>query len=236
MGDDIRIGVEPPPAPPPRSGKLIGLAAALVLLVSAGAWLVGTFRDPSSPATTISSLPGESTTTILEPTTAAALEDRLQRARTFWTALGSGDAATATAAVPEPAPGTADLIAFVAAFSPGFTVGDCRGFSTHAVECLVTVTNEDLLAIGLGTADERLLASDDGWFDVPSLAASSAARLSLHALNVHTEEVQAACPLTGSPQVSGLAIVGSPTAACGAYLAGLIPEYLGGDDTVTSLP
>lgn len=236
MGYDIRIGVEPPPAPPPRSGKLIGLAAALVLLVSAGAWLVGTFRDSSSPATTTIDLPGETTTTTIEPT-AAAPEDRLPRARTFWTALGAGDAALATAAaVPEPTPGTADLIAFVAALSPGFTVGDCREFAANAVECLVTVTNEDLLAIGLGTADERLLVSDDGSFDVPSVVSSSAARLSLHALNIHTEEVQAACPLTGSPQVSGLAIVGSPTAACGAYLAGLIPEYLGGDDTVTSLP
>ena len=236
MSDEIRIGVEPPPGPPPRSGKLIGLLAGLVLLLSASAWLVGTFRDPASPTTTTRHLPGETTSTAGGTTTTAAPEDRLRRARAFWTALGTGDATAAGAAVAELEPAAGDLIAFVAAFSPRLAVKDCRVFDADEVQCLVTVTDEELLAIGIGTAGERLLASDDGWFDVPSLIASSAARISLYALNVHTDEVRAACPLTGGPQVPGLAIVGSPTAGCGAYLAGLIPEYVGDDDAAAAAP
>ena len=226
MDDPIRIGAEPSPPPPPRSGKLIGVLAALVLLGSAGAWLAGAFRGSATPASTLV-LPPTVTTTTTGPTTTAVLADRLRRASVFWAHLGTGDSDAALAAVPASSPAAADLAGFVAAFSPGFTVADCRSFATNAVECLVTVTAEDLLAIGLGTAGQRLLLSDDGWFDIPAVVASSAARLSLHALSLHAAEVRAACPLTDAPQVRGLAIVGSPTAACGAYLADLIPEYLG---------
>ena len=236
MGDDIRIGLEPPPSPPPRSGKLIGLLAGLVLAVSAAAWLVGAFRDPASPTTTTIDLPAETTSTTAGAGTTAAAADRLPRAEAFWTALGRGDAIAATGVIRQPEPAAVDLAAFVAAFSPGFAVEDCRLLATKIVDCLVTVNDQDLLAISLGTAAERLLAADDGWFDVPSVVAISAARLSLHALNFHTEEVRAACPLTGAPQVHGLAIVGSPTGACGAYLAGLIPEYLAAQSDTTSLP
>ncbi|HUU62217.1 MAG TPA: hypothetical protein VMX37_07520 [Acidimicrobiia bacterium] len=236
MGDDIRIGLEPPPSPPPRSGKLIGLLAGLVLAVSAAAWLVGTFHDPASPTTTTIDLPAETTSTTAGAGTTAALEDRLQYAREFWTHLGAGEADGAIAAVPEPDPGAADLIAFVAAFSPALTVEECREFTADAVECLVTVTDEDLFAIGMGIAAQRLRLADDGRFGLPALVVSASARLSLHALNFHTEEVQAACPPTGAPQVYGLAIVGSPTAACGAYLAGLIPELRHVPGNATTLP
>jgi hypothetical protein len=81
---------------------------------------------------------------------------------------------------------------------------------------------------------ERLGVSDDGWFDVPTVVGNAAARLSLHALNFHTEAVQGACPLTDAPQVAGLAIVGSPTGRCGTYLARLIPEYLAGGGLTTT--
>ena len=235
MGDEIRIGQEPPPAPPPRSGKLIGLLAGLALLVAAAAWLVGTFRDPSTRGATTSTLP-PSTTTNPGATTTAALSDRLDRARGFWTALGAGDATAAINAVAQPDPGAADLIAFVAAFSPGLTVRQCEEFDADTVECLVTITDEELVLVGQAFGAERPAVSDDGSFDLPEVVAAAAARLSLHALTVHTEEVRAACPLTGSPQVQGLAIVGSPTAACGAYLAGLIPEYLAGRGSTTTLP
>jgi hypothetical protein len=229
MDDPIRIGAEPPPTPPPRPAKVVGVLAGLVLLASAGAWLAGALRDPAPPTSTVV-LPPETTTTDvggMVTTSTAALEDRLRRAVAFWAHLGAGEGEAALAAVPAPSPGAADLVGFVAAFSPGFTVTDCREFAANAVECLVTVTAEDLLAIGLGTAGQRLLLSDDGWFDLPAVVASSTARLSLHALSLHADEVRAACPLTDAPQVSGLAIVGSPTAGCGAYLAALIPEYLG---------
>lgn len=225
MDDPIRIGVEPPPPPPPQSAKLIGVLAGLVLLASAGAWLAGAFRGSTPPTSTVA-LPPETTTTT-GTTTTAVLADRLERAAAFWLHLGAGDTNAALATVPAPSPAAADLVGFVAAFSPGFTAADCREFAANAVECLVTVTDEDLLAIGLGTAGQRLLLSDDGWFDLPAIVASSTARLSLHALTLHTDEVRAACPLTDAPQVRGLAIVGSPTAACGAFLADLIPEYLG---------
>lgn len=225
MDDPIRIGAEPPPVPPPRLRKLIGLVAGLVLLTSAGAWLAGAFRGSPSPTTTVTFAPP--TTTTLGTSTTAVWVDRLARARAFWMALGAGDPAAAVDAVPSPASGAVDLVGFVAAFSPGFTVDGCREFAVNAVQCLVTVTDEDLLSIGLGTAEQWLLLADDGWFDLPAVVASSAARLSLHALSLHTDEVRAACPLTDAPRVAGLAIVGSPTAACGAYLAGLIPEYLG---------
>jgi len=236
MGDDIRIGLEPPPSPPPRSGKLIGLLAGLVLAISATAWLAGTFRDPASPTTTTIDLPAETTSTTAGASTTAALEDRLRRAAAFWRHLGAGEADAATAAVSEPAPGAADLIAFVAAFSPDLTVEECREFGGDAVECLVTITDEDLFAIGMGIPAQRLRLADDGRFGVPALVVSASARLSLHALNFHTEEVQAACPLTGAPQVYSLAIVGSPTAVCGAYLAGLIPEFRHVPENATTLP
>jgi hypothetical protein len=234
MGENIRIGEEPPPIPPPRSGKLVAAGAGLVLLVVAAMWLMGAFHEPAAYETTTVALPPTTTTTVGTTTTTSALASRIHRARAFWTALGAGDAAGATAAVAEPDPGAADLIAFVAALSPGLTVQQCRPFGVDAVECLVTVTDEDLLAVGDGGdggGGERLLASDDGWFDVPAVVTSAAARLSLHALNFHSGEVRAACPLTDAPQASGLAIVGSPTSACGTYLARLIPEYLAGDVT-----
>ena len=60
-----------------------------------------------------------------------------------------------------------------------------------------------------------------GKLEVPEVLGSAAARLSLHALQAHAAEARAACPLTGNPQVPGLAIAGSATAECGAYLAGL---------------
>jgi len=231
MGDEVRIGVEPPPTAPFRSGKLVGLAAALILLVAAGSWLVGTFRDTSVPGTTKVSTPDQTfprplTTTTGGTTTAASLEDRLQRARTFWTAMGRGDAIGALTAVTAPTAAAGDLIAFVAAFEAGFTVGDCGEFAVNTVECRVMVPDGDILTLGTGTAEEVLRVADDGLFEVPSLVGSTAARLSLYALEAHTGEVRAACPLTWNPAVLGLAIVGSPTAGCGAYLAGLIPEYL----------
>lgn len=239
MTEDIRIGEPPPPSPPARSGKLIAVVAGLILVAALAAWLMGAFRDPSTVTTTVTTLPATTTTSGATSTT-NALSDRLHRARAFWTALGWGDAAAATAAVAQPDPGAADLIAFVAAFSPGLTVQQCGEFDADTVECLVTVTDEDLLAIGAAVpmgipmgggfapvpVAERLRLSDDGWFDVPTVAANAAARLSLHALNLHAEEVRAACPLTDAPQVPNLAIVGSPTGPCGAYLARLIPEYL----------
>lgn len=235
MGDDIRIGMEPPPSPSPRSGKLIGLLAGLVLAVSAAAWLAGALRDPEAPATT--TVPVETTSTTAGTGTTATAADRVSRTEAFWTALGRGDAIAAIGVIRQPEPAALDLVGFVAAFSPGFTVEDCRLLATKIVDCLVTVTDREVLDIGAPfAAAERLLAADDGWFDVPSVVAFSAARLSLHALNLHTEEVQAACPLTGAPQVAGLAIIGSPTATCGAYLAGLIPEYLAAQSDATSLP
>jgi len=226
MGDDIRIGMEPPPSPPPRSGKLITMGAALVLLVAAAIWLVGTFREPASPTTTTIDLPAETTSTTAGAGTTAALEDRLQRAGAFWRHLGAGEADAAIAAVPEPDPGAADLIAFVAAFSPGLEFEECREFTADSITCLVTITDEQLNAVGPATTARRLRVADDGSFDIPSPVAAAAARLSLHALNFHTDALYAACPLTDVPGF-GLAIVGSPTATCGAYLNGLIPEYLG---------
>jgi len=214
------------------------MGAALVLLVAAAIWLVGTFRDPAAPATatTTIGLPAETTSTAAGAGTTAALEDRLQWARAFWTHLGAGEADGAIAAVPEPDTGAADLIAFIAAFSPDLTVEECREFTADAVECLVTVTDEDLHAIGMGIAAQRLRLADDGRFGLPAVVVSASARLSLHALNFHTEEVQAACPLTGAPPVYSLAIVGSPTATCGAYLAGLIPELRHVPEEATTLP
>jgi len=228
MGDDIRIGMEPPPSPPPRSGKLIGLLAGLVLVVAAAAWLVGTFRDPAAPATatTTIGLPAKTTSTAAGAGTTAALEDRVQRAGAFWRHLGAGEADAAIAAVPEPDPGAADLIAFVAAFSPGLEFEECREFTADSITCLVTITDEQLNAVGPATTARRLRVADDGSFDIPSPVAAAAAHLSLHALNFHTDALYAACPLTDVPGF-GLAIVGSPTATCGAYLNGLIPEYLG---------
>jgi len=247
MGEDIRIGEPPAPPPPARSGKLIALAAGLVVVVLLTAWLLGAFRNPSTETTT-TSLPPTTTTTSGTTSTTSVLTDRLHRARAFWTALGAGDAASAAAAVAAPDPSAVDLIAFVAALSPGLTVQQCGEFDDDTVECLVTITDEDLLAVGaaapLGASvggafisvpvAERLGVSDDGWFDVPTVVGNAAARLSLHALNFHTEAVQGACPLTDAPQVAGLAIVGSPTGRCGTYLARLIPEYLAGGGLTTT--
>jgi hypothetical protein len=234
MGDDIRIGEPPAPPPPARSGMLIAVGAGLVLLAAGAAWLMGAFRDPSDYDTTTIALPSTTTTTVGTTSTTSALSDRLHRARTFWTALGAGDAAAATAVVADPDPGAVDLIAFVAAFSPGLTVQQCGEFDADTIDCLVRVTNEDLLAVGGVGGTGRLRVSDDGRFDVPAAVANAAARLSLHALNLHTQEVQSTCPLTDAPQVPGLAIVGSPTGWCGAYLARLIPEYLYTDVSTTT--
>jgi len=130
-------------------------------------------------------------------------------------------------------------------------VSDCEEFFADAVACRVVVTNTDLLAIGTpevinvarcayaenpavcqsvllaaGGADQVLTVADDGWFDVPSVLGFAAGRLSLYALQVHTDEVREACPVTHDPAVPHLPIAGSTTPACGAYLAGLVPEYL----------
>lgn len=227
MPDEVRIGVEPPPVPPPRSSKVLALVAGLVLLAAAGAWLAGIFGEEAPTATT-REVTFPTTSTTAGPTTTLPLDDRLAAARLFWRALGAGDASAAAAAFPAATPAAADLMGFAAAFRPGFTVGECTGFAANAVQCPVTVANGDLLTIGLGAPEEVVLVADDGWFEVPAVLGSSAARLSLYALDAHTEEVRAACPVTDNPQVPRLAIVGSATAGCGAYLAGLIPEYLSG--------
>jgi hypothetical protein len=231
MAGEVRIGVEPAPQPPPRSGKVLGLAAGLVVLVAAGAWILGASgKEATTPSITTGPTTGltaaSTTTTEAAPTTTLPLEQRLQAARTFWSALGAGDIDSALAAVPDPAPDAADLAAFVAALHPAFTVGDCEEFAANAVSCLVVVANGDLLTIGTGSADQILTVEDDGWFGLPSVVGSAASRLSLYALREHTDDVHAACPTSDDPNVAHLAIVGSPTGACGAYLAGLIPEYL----------
>ena len=228
MPDDVRIGVDPPPLPPARSSRILVVAAILVLLAGTGAWLLGVFSGDTT-TTTGAGIPFTTTTTTPATTIPLPLEERLTDAALFWDLLGRGGAAAAAAAAfPEAGPAAIDLMGFVAAFHPGFIVGDCAAFASDAVQCTVTVTNGHLIAIGLGPSDERLLVDHDGWFDVPALLGSAAARLSLYALDAHTEEVRAACPVTDNPQVPRLAIVGSATAACGAYLAGLIPEYLTG--------
>lgn len=223
MPDEIRIGVEPPPIPPPRSGKVLALTAGLILLAGAGAWLAGVFGE--DPPTTTRATATSTTTATGAPTT-AALDDRLAAARLFWTALGRGDVAAATATVAAPTAAAIDLMGFVAAFRAGFAVGECTGFAFDAVQCTVTVTEGSLMSLGIGTPDEALRVADDGRFDVSAVVASSAARLSLYALEAHTEELRTACPVTDNPRVPRLAIVGSATASCGGYLAGLIPEYL----------
>jgi drug/metabolite transporter (DMT)-like permease len=226
MPDDVRIGVEPEPAPPPRSSRLLVVAAVLVLLAAAGAWLAGAFSGDTTTTTAVE-ITFATTTTSAAATTTLPLEERLSRAAAFWGHLGSGGAAAAAAAAfPEAGAAATDLMGFVAAFHPGFLASECEAFAANAVQCTVTVTNAHLITIGLGTASERLLVDDDGWFDVPVVLGSSAARLSLYALDAHTEELRAACPLTENPQAPRLAIVGSATTGCGAYLAGLIPEYL----------
>lgn len=225
MSDTPRIGAEPPPAPRPRSAKAMGLALLLVAAAAGGIWLAGRGSGEEAP-------PDETVVTVPEAittTTAAASpseEERVARAGAFWTALGEGDSPGAAAAVVAPNPGPLDLIGFVAALAPRFTTDVCRP-ADSAVACVVTTTNPDLLAIGSGRATERLLLHDDGWFDIPAVVGSAAARLSLYGLNFHTAEIRAACPLTNDPPGLGLAIVGSPTPGCGAYLAGLVPEYLG---------
>ncbi len=227
MSDDVRIGMEPEPAPPPRSSRILLVAVALVLLAAAGAWLAGIFSGDTTTTTAVVDITFITTTTSTPAaTTTLPLEERLSRATAFWGHLGSGGAAAAAAAFPDAGTAATDLMGFVAAFHPGFMVGDCKAFAANAVQCTVTVTDEPLITIGLGTRQERLLVDDDGWFDVPVVLGSAAARLSLYALEVHTEDVRAACPVTDNPQVLRLAIVGSATAGCGAYLAGLIPEYL----------
>ena len=226
MPDEVRIGDLPPVPPPARSSRLLAVAAGLVLLAGAGAWVAGTLRADTT-TTTGADITFVTTTTIPAATTTLPLEERLSRAAAFWGHLGNGGAAAAAAAAfPEAGAAATDLMGFVAAFHPGFLVSDCEEFAANAVQCTVTVTNAHLITIGLGTPDERLLVDDDGWFDVPVVLGSSAARLSLYALDAHTEELRAACPLTENPQAPRLAIVGSATTGCGAYLAGLIPEYL----------
>ncbi|MBN2114194.1 MAG: hypothetical protein JW785_08730 [Acidimicrobiia bacterium] len=224
MSTDVRLGVEPPAPAPPRSAKALALAGALIVLAAGGAWLVGVFGD-GVPTTTVAA-PLVTITTTAGPTTTLPADDLLAAARLFWTAVGAGDVTAATGAFPATGAAAADLIAFAAAFRPAFTVGECREFAANAVECPVTVGNGDLLSIGSGTADEMLLVQDDGWLEVPAVLGSAAARLSLYALDAHTEELRAACPLTDNYAVLRLPIVGSATAACGGYLAGLIPEYL----------
>jgi outer membrane protein assembly factor BamB len=228
MPDDVRIGAEPSPAPPPRGARLVVVVAGLILLAAAGAWLAGVF---GGDATTTTLVPDATltftTTTTPASTTTRPLEERLAAAATFWDLLGRGGAAAAAAAAfPEAPPAAIDLMGFVAAFQAGFVVEHCTDFAANAVQCNVTVANGHLLAIGSGTPGERLRVAEDGWFDVPAVLASAASRLSLYALDAHTGEVRTACPVTDNPQVPRLAIVGSATAECGAYLAGLIPEYL----------
>jgi hypothetical protein len=225
MPDDVRIGVKPEPAPPPRSSRILVIAAVLVLLAAAGAWLAGAVGGGTT-TTTVAEITFITTTTSAASTTTRPLEERLAAAPVFWTALGAGDAAAAVAAFPAAEPAAVDLMGFVAAFAPGFTVAECVGFAADAVQCSVAITNIDLLTIGTGTAGERLLVAEDGWFGVPAVLGSAAARLSLYALEAHAAEVRAACPVTDNPQTPRLAIVGSATAPCGAYLTGLIPEYL----------
>jgi hypothetical protein len=227
MPGEVRIGDAPAPLPPKRSSRVLIAAAVLVLLAAAGAWLAGTFGESASTTTapeialpSSTTAPGATTTTTLPPA------DLLAAARLFWTAVGSGDSAAAAAAFPAANPAATDLMGFVAAFRPYLAVGDCFEFASNAAQCEITVQNGDLLAIGEGTATQRLLVEDDGWFDVPTLLGVAAARLSLYALDIHTEGLHAACPITDNPQVPRLAIVGSATPECGAYLAGLIPEYL----------
>lgn len=227
MPDEVRIGVEPPPLPPARSSRILAVAAVLVLLAGAGAWLAGALSGETTTTTAGADITFVTTTTMPAATTTLPLAERLTRAAAFWDILGRGGAAAAAAAAfPEAAPAATDLMGFVAAFHPGFLVSDCEAFATNAVQCTVTVTSGHLIEIGLGTPDERLLVDDDGWFEVPVLLGSTAARLSLYALDAHTEDLRAACPVTANPQVLRLAIVGSATTGCGVYLAGLIPEYL----------
>jgi len=229
MPDDVRIGEEPPSVPPPRSAKALLAAAGLILAAAAGAWLVGTTGGTKpGPTVAVSTLPPPLTTatTDAESTTTLPLDDRLAGARLFWTALGAGDPAAAAAAMPDTTPAAADLIGFVASFRPELTVGDCAGFASNAARCSVVVGNGDLLAIGSGNGEQMLLVAEDGWFDLPAVLSTAAARLSLYALEAHSDDLRAACPITGNPQVLGLAIVGSATADCGAYLASLIEEYM----------
>lgn len=224
MPDEVRIGDLPPAPPPARSSRLLVVAAALALLAGAGAWVAGTLSGDATTTTTVAiTLP---TTTIVATTTTLPPTDLLAAARRFWTAVGSGDSAAAIATFPATDPAAADLMGFVAAFRPDLAVGDCSEFASNAAQCEITLQSSDLLAIGEGTAEERVLVEDDGWFDVPTVLGVAAARLSLYALDAHTEELRAACPLTENPQAPRLAIVGSATPGCGAYLAGLIPEYL----------
>jgi hypothetical protein len=227
MPDDVRIGVEPETVPPPRSSRILVVAAVLVLLAAAGAWLVSALGGATTTTTSEMAFP---TTTTSAVAATRPLEERLAAAPVFWTALGTGDAAAAAAAFPAATPAAVDLMGFAAAFAPGFSVADCEGFAADAVQCSVTISNPDLLAIGTGTAGERLLVAEDGWFGVPAVLGSATARLSLYALEAHTAEVRAACPVTDNPQAPRLAIVGSATGACGAYLVGLIPEYLAAQD------
>lgn len=224
MPDEVRIGVEPPPLPPVRSSRILALAAALVLLAGAGAWLAGALNGETT-TTTGADITFVTTTTTAAVTTTRPLEERLDAARLFWAALGRGDDDAALAAFPAATPEAADLTRFVAAFRPEFTVGACEPFDSDAVQCVVGVTRADLLAIGFGTPEERVYVDEDGSFDVPVILSSAAARLSLYALGAYTEDLRTACPVTGNPQVPGLAIAGSATAQCGTYLAGLIPEY-----------
>jgi len=234
MPDPVRIGVEPPPIPPRRSSRLLIAAGAIVVLAAGVAWLAGAFGG-TTPTTTIPAVtfPLPSTTTG-PPTTALTiarpLDERLAAARAFWPALGAGDTAAAASAFPATTAAAIDLMEFVAAFRAGFPVGECSGFGADAVQCTVTITNDHLIAIGTGTPEERLVVAETGWFGVPTVLGSAAARLSLYALGAHPAELRAACPATDNPQVLGLAIAGSATAGCGAYLAGLIPEYLAAED------
>ena len=227
MPQDVRIGAEPPPTPPPRSGRVLLITGAVVLLAAFVAWLAGGFAR-EAPATTSVAITFTTTSTTAGTTTTLSPSELDGAVRNFWYALGEGDVASAIAAFPGTTPSAADLIGFVAALDAGLrSVGDCSPLGAHAVQCLIVVSNPDLLEIGTGpNPEEAVVLLDDGTFDVPQRLATAVSRLSLYALEAHTEEVRAACPVTDNPQVPRLAIVGSATAGCGAYLAGLIPEYL----------
>jgi hypothetical protein len=232
MPDTVRIGDAPPPPRPPRSSRILLVVAALVLLAAASAWLAGVFGESVPPTTIVTTtrptpttLAGSSTTS----TTTMPLEARLAAARTLWASLGIGDAATAAAAFPAATPSAIDLMGFVAAFQAGFMVSDCVEFPPDAAQCTVTITDRDLLAIGAGSRREALVVEETGKLQVPGILGTAAARLSLLALEAHGAEIRAACPVTLSPLVPGLAIAGSATPGCGAFLAGLVPEYLAGN-------
>ena len=229
MPDDVRIGVEPPAPPPARSSRILVVAAVLVLLAAAGAWLAGVFSGDTT-TTTGADITFTTTTTTPATTTTLPLEERLAAAALFWDASRQGRSGGGRRrAFPEAGPAAVDLMGFVAAFHPGFIVGRLRRLRRRrgAVH-----RDRDQRAPPRHRHRHPRRAAPRGpttaGSTCPPCSGSAAARLSLYALDAHTEEVRAACPVTDNPQVPRLAIVGSATAECGAYLAGLIPEYLSG--------